>query len=226
MNLRRDLHLAWCDFVSAHTAVAKYHYSQVMPAGKSVKIGVWEECKFIGAIIFGWGANNNIGKPFGLKMTEICELTRVALKKHKTPVTKIVSIAIGMLRKQSPGIKMIVSYADPRQGHHGGIYQAGNWIYVGIPKQSKGAHYIINGKIIHGRSVRSKWGSEKNIPYKWEYATGTEKHKYLMPLTVELKKKIELLRKPFPKRAISETNDTPSTHEGNGGVTPTIALQS
>lgn len=158
-----------------------------MPAGKLVKLGVWENQKFIGCVIFSRGANNNIGKPFGLKQTEICELVRIALKTHVTPVTRIVSIAIKMLRKQSPGLKLIVSYADPRQGHKGQIYKAGNWTYLGKNKSWKGSHYIVNGKKMHGRSVRAKWGNEKNIPYDWQYDLEGEKHKYVYLLDKTLK---------------------------------------
>jgi len=35
------------------------------------------------------------------------------------------------LKKHAKGLKLVVSYADFNQGHHGGIYQATNWIYVG-----------------------------------------------------------------------------------------------
>lgn len=82
-----------------------------------VKVGAWEDGKFIGVVIFSRGATVNIGKPYKMDQTEICELTRVALTNHVTPVTRIVAIAIKMLRKQSPGMKLIISYADVDQGH-------------------------------------------------------------------------------------------------------------
>lgn len=176
-----DLKLDWCSHAAAKYAVEKWHYSEVMPAGKTVKIGVWENNCFIGAIIFSRGANNNIGKPYQLKQTEICELTRIALHNHISPVTRIASIAIRMLKKQSSEIRLIVSYADPAQGHLGGIYQAMNWIYIGMSDNWRGSHYIIDGKPMHGRSVRSKWGHEKNIPVAWEIAPPANKHKYLYP---------------------------------------------
>jgi len=189
-----------------------------MPAGKTVKWGVWEDGVFIGAVIFSWGANNNIGKGYGLKQIEVCELVRVALTDHKTPVSKIVSTAVDCLRKQSPGLRLLVSYADPREGHNGGIYQAMNWYYVGIPRQSKGAHYRINYpsgvKVVHGRSVRSKYGRESLIPYEWEYELGTEKHKYLYPLDRAMRKQIAPLAQPYPKRDTRPVNgDTLATSE-------------
>jgi len=50
------------------------------------------------------------------------------------------------------------------------------------------------------------------------------KYKYLMPLDAEMRKQIEPLRKPYPKRVTSDTSDTPSIYEGKGGAAPTVAL--
>src|SRR5574337_1147184 len=98
-----QLKLNWCSFEAAEYAVKHWHYSHAMPAGKLIKIGVWEDNKFIGAVIFGRGANNHLLMPYGLDVTEGCELVRVALKEHQTTVTKIISIAIRLLKKKNPG---------------------------------------------------------------------------------------------------------------------------
>ena len=119
------LKLDWCDYKAAKYAVEHWHYSKVLSVSTNVYIGVWENSKFIGAIIFGRGANKNIASPYGLTQTDVCELTRVALSKHVNPVTRILAIAIKLLKKQSPNLKLIVSYADPQQNHYGGIYQGG-----------------------------------------------------------------------------------------------------
>tara|TARA_R100000789_G_C2981351_1_gene143564 strand:+ start:316 stop:924 length:609 start_codon:yes stop_codon:yes gene_type:complete len=185
-----------------------------MPAGKLVKIGVWENNKFIGCVLYGRGANNNISKTYNLSNTQVAELVRVALNKHIAPVSQIVSIANKILKRTNRGLRLLISYADPQQKHNGSIYQAMNWIYVGMPKQTKGAHYIVNGKQMHGRSVRSKWGKESNIPYKWEYATNTEKHKYLYPLDKKMRKQIEILAKPYPKHMRSSDSRTRATSLG------------
>lgn len=106
------LHLNFCSHQAAAYAVKKWHYSKRMPIGRIVKIGVWED-EYIGAILFARGASPNLGTKYRLDQTEICELVRVALHHHQAPVTKIISIAIKLLRKQSPGLKLIVSFAEP-----------------------------------------------------------------------------------------------------------------
>ena len=65
-----------------------------------VKIGCWEDADYIGCVLFGRGASPYLGKQYGLTQLECCELVRIALRKHETPVTRIVKIAIKLLRKQ------------------------------------------------------------------------------------------------------------------------------
>ena len=128
LNVATNLRLDWCSHKAAKFAVEHWHYSKRMPVFKVLKIGVWENDMFIGCVIFGLGSCRHIGKQFGLEQTAICELVRVALKQHRSNVTKIIKIAIALLYRRCPGLKMIVSYADPEYGHVGTIYQAGNWL--------------------------------------------------------------------------------------------------
>jgi len=102
--------------------------------------------------MFSRGANNNLLKPFGLSQVEGCELTRIALTNHRSQVSRIVRLAIGFLKRNSPSLRLIVSFADPSEGHHGGVYQAGNWIYTG--QQPPTVEYVApDGKQWHGRMV-------------------------------------------------------------------------
>ena len=165
-----------------------------MPKSKLVKIGVWENNKFIGCIIFGSGANNNMLKPYGLSMQQGCELVRVALSTHKSPVTKIISIAIRLLKQNFPKLRLIISYADQRQNHLGIIYQAGNWIYTGSLKSTD--EYFIDGKWWHQRAVNSSFGSYKNVKYSGK-RDGGYRFRYLFPLDPI---KMNIMTPPFLRR--------------------------
>jgi len=46
-----SLHLDWCSHDAARHAVMRWHYSRQMPSCKLVKVGVWEDGRFVGAII-------------------------------------------------------------------------------------------------------------------------------------------------------------------------------
>lgn len=201
-----DLKIDWASHEAAKYACLNWHYAKAVPVGKLVKVGAWENGNFIGCVIFGRGANNNMLKPFGLNADEGCELVRIALNKHLSPVSKILSFSLKFLKKQSTKLKLVVSYADADQNHHGGIYQATNWIYDGLKKAGTMSAFIINGKKTHPKSVHSK-GIKQNInavkkhldPNATIFIT-KGKHRYLMPLDNEIKKQIQLLAKPYPKR--------------------------
>jgi len=213
------LKIDWATHEAVKFACVNWHYSGCMPAGKIVKIGVWENERFIGCVLFSRGANNNIGSPYALDVTQVCELTRIALTKHSATVSRVVSIAMKFLLKNSPGLRLIVSYADPMQGHHGGIYQAGGWIYA--DKSQAQAGVMHNGKVMHKRTANSLFGTIKGMeksPVLW-------KHKYLMPLDAAMREQIAPLAKPYPKRTTRTKEQDAGHPSALGGVTPTRALQ-
>lgn len=200
-----QLKLSFCTYNAAEYAVKRWHYSKSMPTGKTIKIGVWENNIFTGVVIFSRGATPHIGSPYGLDQTEVCELTRVALNAHQTPVSRIVALAIKLLQKKCPGVKLVVSYADTDQGHTGAIYQAGNWIYEGLMNAGARGAFIVNGKKTHPRSIGAMGGTQsiewvrQNLdPNATEFFT-RGKHKYLMPLHDDIRTQITQLAKPYPK---------------------------
>lgn len=198
-----ELKIDWASHDAAKYACLNWHYSKCLPVGKLIKVGVWENKKYIGVVIFGRGANKSLGEPFGLKQDEVCELVRIALTKHVTPVSRIMMIAIKFLKKKSPKIELIVSFADISKGHHGGIYQATNWIYNG--KTNAADEYLYKGKRWHGRAFRKVHGSHLNYMDKGlKIVKGSQKHRYLMPLTKDIRLKVEKLKQKYPKRELVE----------------------
>lgn len=199
------LRLDWATYAAARFACENWHYSRSLPTPPLVKIGVWERDVFIGCVIFGRGANSCLYKPYGLESTEGAELVRVALNKHETSVTRIVAIAIRLLRKKDRGLRLLVSFADPSQGHVGGIYQGGGWIYTG-QTSSDTAYIDRTGKRWHSRMISSSgkkkvYGQYRPVlrPSECRAIELPGKHRYLMPLDAEMRAKIEPLRRPYPK---------------------------
>lgn len=195
-----------------------------MPVSKSAKIGVWESGKFIGVVIYALGANPHLGSPYGLLQFEAAELVRVALTSHLSPVSRILSIAQKFLKRQSPGLRLLVSYADTEQGHHGGIYQACGWLYSGTTQPKK--DFVCNGKKLQRRAYTgANFGSKKmQLPPGTKSIQSPVKYRYLMPLDDEMRKQIEPLRKPYPKRVRSVDSDTSANHAEKGGANPTRTL--
>lgn len=224
-----SLKLDWCSHEAAEFAVMNWHYSKRMPIGRMVRIGVWEDKKYIGCVLFARGASNMLGHAFGLDQSQVCELVRVALNKHNAPVSKIGAIALRLLAKQCPGIKIVVSYADDREGHHGGIYQAMNWVYMGKTPDSK--EWFHEGRWKHNREMTSgAFGGKHRTPnYKQcPFRIAPGKYKYVYALDNELRDSIKKLAKPYPKRtmrAAGVDSDTPDIQSVVGGANPTAALQ-
>lgn len=215
MSLRLD----WCSHEAAKYAVEHWHYSRAMPTGKLAKLGVWEQGQFVGAIIFGRGATFDIGSPYGLPQTQVCELVRVALAQHSSPVSRMVAIALRLLQRAMPGLRLVVSYADPQEGHHGGIYQAGNWLYVGTGKGDW--EVFVRGRWCHRRNAHSIRGTSVGLPRR----AYPGKHKYLMPLDDEMRQKLLPLAKPYPKRERSTAGGAAGVQPAGGGSIPTRSLE-
>ena len=205
MQEKVNLKIDWASHQAAEYACKNFHYSKSIPVPPIVKVGAWEDDKYIGCVLFSRGASSNLLKPYGLNQDQGCELTRVALTSHKTPVSRIMMLAIKFLKKKCPELKLIVSFADPQYGHHGGIYQATNWLYVG--DTTKGKEYWYKGKRLHSRQVSEKgWNIQQGVkrktvkPSQCEVIETKGKHRYLMPLDKEMTEKIKRLALPYPKK--------------------------
>ncbi len=223
---KHDLKIDWATHEAAKYACVNWHYSKSIPAGKLVKVGAWENGKYIGCVLFARGATPNLGKPYGLNQTQCVELVRVALTAHKNPVSRIMALAVKFLKKSNEGVKLIVSFADKSQGHHGGIYQACNWIYNGQGSPAK--FYMIKGKLTHPRSIGSRGYSQniegaKKLDKNAKAVIVPGKYRYLMPLDKNTKDAIMPMAKPYPKR---DKQATSSDQLESGGAAPTVTLQS
>jgi hypothetical protein len=197
--------LDWASHAAARYACEAWHYSGRIPPGTAVRIGVWEHARFIGVVVFSRGPSSHLGSAVGLGVTQVCELSRIALDIHETPVTQIVSPALRMLREHCPGLRLVVSFADPAQGHVGKIYQAGNWLYLGRSAPSS-AFVDPEGRVRHDRSIStsgftSMFGETRLVPPR---ETCTEiklpgKLRYAMPLDKAMRRRLRLLSLPYPE---------------------------
>jgi len=196
------LKVAPCSSKAAKVAVERWHYSGRLPVGRMRRYGVWENGEFKGVVIFSRGASLALGHKYGLGPADCCELARVALREHTAPVSRILRIALLLLKKAEPTMRLVVSFADPAQGHHGGIYQAGGWIFDGDSTPSR--QFYIRGRWIHNREATSGafGGACRYSKAERESAPSRlppGKHRYLMWLTKADRKAHAHLAKPYPR---------------------------
>ena len=201
---RTALWIERCTLAVARDAVERWHYTRSLPCITSDNHRVTEGRRHVGVIVFGpgpaWGAQH-----LGVERHQFCELMRVSLGTHRTPTSRAVAIALRLLQRDRSGLRVVLSYADTAQGHHGGIYQAGGWLYLGSTITHR---YRVNGKLVRGRSLGARYGvGGQSVPWlrahldpAAERVPELPKHKYVFPLDGEVRGRLAARSRPYPKR--------------------------
>lgn len=189
-------------------ACLNFHYAKSVPA-LQYSYNVYDNGEWCGVILFSSGATPNIAKPFGLVQGEVLELVRVALNGKQTATSACVAAALRQLHRDAPYIKIIVSFADADQGHIGTIYQATNWIYLGL-RDEKDTYFIVNGTKIHRRSIGAKggvqalWWVRQNLDPNAELLKTKGKQKYIYVFDKRLRKYWQKNSLPYPKKEVTQ----------------------
>lgn len=185
-------------------ACKHFHYAAATPQirlGYSVFNDADEWC---GVILYSNGANPKIAQEFDLVQGQVIELVRVALNGKQNCTSKALAMTLKQFKKDAPAVQVIVSFADRNQNHIGTIYQATNWLYIDERANERGI--MLNGKLVHRRSINAKYG-QSGIKYIKEsidpgayVVKGKSKIKYVFPLNKYQAKKLKLISKPYPKK--------------------------
>jgi hypothetical protein len=231
------LFVAPCGWAEARAAVRHWHYSRRMPRSRGERYGVWEGGRFVGCVIFGDSASKDLLRPYGLGQEEGCELQRVALGEHLTPTSRVLAVAVRLLGRARPALRLVVAFADPGRGHHGGLYQACGWVYAGLTRPAE--EYVVGGRRYHGRALRNNWrtcprghAGAANVAEWARLARGAVvervvtagKHRYLLPLDGEMRARVAALARPYPKRDGGAESGPAPAHGAGGGAIPTPSL--
>jgi len=140
------------------------------------------------------------------------EISRVVA--HPDAPANSVSYALGLCMRvwRAEGIEWVFTYADTGQGHHGGIYQAVNAIYVGATKARPG--FTLDGRVVAQRTIGRMFGGQgpdalaraRAAGHRIERVPGvmTPKHTYVIPCGSrasrrDIRRILEPHRLPYPK---------------------------
>lgn len=201
-------------------ACINFHYAKAVPT-YSIGYSVFNDNnEWCGVVLFGGGASVNMPTKFNLRSGQYLELNRMALNGKQSSTSKVLSIAIKLIKKECPTVRMLFSYADKGQEHKGIIYQATNWFYI-ENIESSGTEYLLNGIWKHDRG-RYTWGVDfKKLPKRKKAG----KHKYIYPLDKTLLPLCNSLKKPYPKQAVEVHKlNSSNSIEKVGGANPTQPL--
>lgn len=130
---------------------------------------------------------------WGPKALELVRLVREP--RCEVPLSQFIAECLATIKREGRFI-LVVSYADPGAGHHGGVYQAGNWIYVG--KSSAKAVYE---NVATGRKMSQRSWDQSTLKESdgWVRKPTKGKHTYLYPLTRNVRKSWTRFGLPYPK---------------------------
>ena len=178
-------------------ACKHFHYAKSVPTVQYAYNVYNGDNEWCGVIVFGGGANNNLASSFDMNSGEVLELERVALNGKQEQTSKAVALALKQLHKDDPLCKIVVSYSDHRQKHIGTIYQATNFLYLGVTVTSD-TQYFYKGKWTHERTINSKKDRDllKQTLRKRE---NSNKFKYVYVYDKKLREKIRVKAKAYPK---------------------------
>jgi hypothetical protein len=128
--------------------MASYHYSGRMPDAVQECFAGYYGSVFAGGIAFGPGAASVRNELPNLTPQEVRELVRLWSPDGMPRNTESRLIALSL--RALHGIRLVISFSDPSEGHVGVIYQATNAVYLGM--SGGGSRYITqDGERVHGR---------------------------------------------------------------------------
>ena len=216
----------------ARPLIVRYHYSKCWPTGNFISFGAFVDGRFCGVATYGYPANSNNWKSIpGLRLNtsrEMSELTRLWIADWAPPFveSRTIGASLRVLRRDALS-RVAISYADPKQGHLGIVYQATNWIYLGQMKPSAQLLFS-DGALMHKRAAFDRYGTDnparlRSVDPGVRSACVPGKHKYAYPVDKALSGQLRMLSKPYPTRRPVEGFSFP---EENDGADPISALSS
>ena len=174
------------------------------PAGTKLALGALLGDRLIGAVTFG------VGPMFGHRLLRDANpqdgftLTRFVLlpERPANAASRVLGAILRLLRKETAK-RWVLTYADPDQGHHGGIYQACGFVYLG-PSEMQPALDLGDGVPRHSRSVASAFGTHSREHFARHGLTVravpvAPKHTYVW-VAPEWRDRLLLEPQPYPKR--------------------------
>ncbi len=139
--------------------ILNIHYAKRFPS-ISYKYGLYRDGKLVGIVTYGTPASPNLrtgiaGKEFE---KDVLELNRLCLLDNlKNEASRLIGASLKLLPKN----KIIISFSDTEQGHQGVVYQATNFLYLGL--SAKRTDWKVKGKEhLHGMTVADEFRGQKN----------------------------------------------------------------
>lgn len=226
--------------------VKSFHYSGKVVQNSQLHFGVFLNGKCGGAMQFGPSLDKRKiqGLVSGTGWNGFIELNRMAFADWlpRNSESRAIGVAMRLIRKAYPQIEWVISFADGTQCGDGTIYRASGFVLTGIRENStliKLSDGTIAANITYSKSKHilktggaKKPDNAKTLPgfqLRYIYFINPEARQRLtvpiLPFSeISRRGACMYLGKPI-KRAESIADDAPGIQPGEGGASPTSALQ-
>jgi len=176
-----------------HSWLLQKHYAKRLPIIIHA-FGLYDNLHLIGVCTYGLPPSRHLcvgicGESYA---DNVLELNRLVLQDNEK---NYASFFVSKTLKMLPAPSIAISYADTKMGHHGYIYQACNFLYVGLSAARKDpvGFDCTSGKHSRGKWVKGGELVERPRKHRYVYFVGSKKERKQM--LNDLKYKIE----PYPK---------------------------
>jgi hypothetical protein len=193
--------------VLAKKLVERHHYLHSLPGGTRLAFGVFVSSRLLGALTLGAGPTNAYSLVEGATPDNCLTLTRLWLSDRlpRNSESRFLGVVLRSLKRHT-GVKFLISYADPTQGHLGIIYQATGWLYTGL-SQSTPLYDVGDGKARHSRSLSHAYGTH-SVEHFFRHGVQVNlvpqqaKHRYAYFLDPSWRDRLQVPALPYPKREV------------------------
>lgn len=173
--------------------ILEHHYSRRRCADPSrVFVARGEDYSIQACAVFAAPVN----RYFGRHAIELVRLVRVPA--YAEPLSRLLAFSLKEIKRQQRYLYCL-AYADTDANHHGGIYQACSFAYIGASKGHTMYRDGQTGKII---SARSRDQSSKSTKARYTPFETGPKHLYVRGIqiaTADVVARLGRIRMPYPK---------------------------
>lgn len=132
----------------------EHHYAQYGRVGSGIYSASLNS-ELIAVCKFASPVRQGIAGSVGMEDGQVLELDRFCIhpaRHKKNFASYFMARVLKLFKRDYPHVLKLVSFADPRVGHDGGIYKASNWDCLG--ETSKGYYYLdLDGNEVNKKSL-------------------------------------------------------------------------
>lgn len=232
----------------AHAFVRSHHYSGKSTNNSQLHLGAFVGERLVGVAQFGPPMDRSklIGLVRDTPWNGMLELNRLAMidDTPRNTESRFLAVAFRLIRKNAPHVQWVVSFADGTQCGDGTIYRAAGFVLTGIKRNTQILR-MPGGALVARKTLDNpnhtgadgRFGSAHARDAGAQPLPGWQlRYLYFIDPTARGRLTVPVL--PFSEidrlsagmyrgkpRARSIASDAPAVQAGEGGATPTRALQ-